>query len=131
MLLEGSFLMTGVNVLSIVPFIEEMLTANIFISNNDIALIEEGMAVRYDIPAMPRRDFGEITGNITRISADASTSDGLLGYFLVESLLEDRVYYDTRGNGANLRIGMHFDSRITVNRQRILFYLLDQVNLNP
>ena len=127
-LLEGSFLMTGINVLSIIPFREEMLTANIFISNNDIALIEEGMVVRYDIPAMPRRDFGEITGNITRISADVSANEGLLGYFLAESLLEDRVYYDTRGNGANLRVGMHFDSRISVNRQRILFYLLDQIN---
>jgi len=50
------------------------------------------MVVRYDIPAMPRRDFGEITGNITRISADVSANEGLLGYFLAESLLEDRVF---------------------------------------
>ena len=127
-ILEGSFLMSGVNVMSIIPAREEMLTANIFISNNDIVFLEEGMIVRYDIPAMPRRDFGEITGNIIRISADATTNDGLHGYFLVESLLEDRVYYDARGNGTMLRVGMYFEARMIVDRQRILFYLLDQIN---
>ena len=127
-ILEGSFLMSGVNVLSIVPSHEEMLTANIFISNNDIASIEEGMIVRYDIPAMPRRDFGEITGNIVRISPDTTVQEGLQGYFLAESLLENKVFYDTRGNGTTLRVRMHFEARVIVDRQRILFYLLDQVN---
>lgn len=128
-LVGGSFLMSGVNVMSIVPARDDTLTANIFISNDAIASIEEGMVVRYDIPALPRRDFGEITGNITRISPDVTASDGLQGHFLVESLLEDKVYYDTRGNPAQLRIGMHFEARIVVDRQRILFFLLDQLNL--
>ena len=120
--------MSGVNVLSIVPTREKSLTANIFVNNNDIAFIEEGMLVRYDIPAMPHRDFGEITGYITRISVDAATQEGLIGHFLVESLLENRNYYDTRGNSAMLRVGMHFEARLVVDRQRILFFLFDQVN---
>lgn len=127
-ILEGSFLISGVNVLSIIPTRGELLTANIFVSNNDIASIEEGMIVRYDIPALPHRDFGEITGNIIRISADTTTQNGSHGYFLVESLLEDRVYYDSRGNGTMLRVGMYFEARVIVDRQRILFYLLDQLN---
>ncbi|MCL1995871.1 MAG: HlyD family efflux transporter periplasmic adaptor subunit [Defluviitaleaceae bacterium] len=132
MLLEivpGSFLMSGVNVLTILPARDYVLTANVFVSNNDIARIEEGMVIQYDIPAMPRRDFGTITGYVTRIATDVTLDAGLAGYFLIESELEDRVYYDNRGNSYVLRVGMGFDSRIIVDRQRILFFLLDQINL--
>jgi len=85
--------------------------------------------VRYDIAALPRRGFGEITGTITRISTDISVEDGLVGFFIAESEIEDRTYYDTRGNGVDLRVGMGFEARIIVEQQRILFYLLDRLNL--
>jgi len=126
-LTEGSFILGGIQVLSIIPTREEMLSANIFINNNDIGQLLEGMTVSYDIAALPRRDFGEITGTITRISTDISREAG--GFFLVESEIEDRVYYDSRGNGVNLRVGMGFEARIVVEQQRILFYLLDRLNL--
>ena len=126
---EGSFLMAGVHVLSVVPARGESLNAHVFINNHDIGNIEEGMVVRYDIPALPRRNFGEINGVITRISADIAAEDGLQGFFLVETEVEDRMYYDTHGNGVELRVGMGFEARIIVERQRILFYLLDRLNL--
>ena len=121
--------MSGIQVLTIIPTRDEMLNALIFISNDDIGQIAEGMVVRYDIAAMPRRDFGEITGYITRISTDISSEQGTLGYFLIESELADIMYYDTRGNGTNLRVGMAFEARIVVEQQRILFFLLDRLNL--
>jgi len=128
-LTEGGFILAGAQVLSIIPAREDTLSANIFINNNDIGQILEGMTVRYDIAAMPRRDFGEITGYITRISTDISTEQGTVGYFLIESELADIVYYDSRGNGTTLRVGMAFDARIVVDQERILFFLLDRLNL--
>ena len=125
-LIEGGFVLGGEQVLSIIPTREEMLNANIFVSNADIGQITEGMIVRYEIAALPRRDFGEITGVITRISSDVSAENGL---FRVESDIEDRTYYDARGNGVDLRVGMGFEARIIVEEQRILFYLLDRLNL--
>ena len=128
-LTEGGFIMSGIQILSIIPNRDEMLSANIFINNNDIGQISEGMTVRYDIAAMPRRESGEIAGQITRISTDIAIDQGMQGYFIVESELEDRVYYDARGNGTELRVGMGFEARIIVEQQRILFYLLDRINL--
>ena len=124
-LIQGHFLLSGVQVMSIIPLREETLTVNLLVSNQDIGLLEEGMLIRYNIPAMPRRDFGDITAYVTRISPDITME----GYFLVESVMEDRVYYDTDGNGVRLRVGMAVDARIVVDRQPILFYLLDLVNL--
>jgi len=125
----GSFLPGGVQVLSVLPMRDDTLNANIFVSNNDIGRLTQGMTVRYDIAAMPRRDFGDITGEITRIATDISAQEGMFGYFLVESELADKVYTDIRGNEASLRVGMAFEARIIVERQRILFYLLDRLNL--
>jgi len=128
-LVSGVFLMSGVTVLTIIPEREDVLTANIFVSNNDIGSIAEGLAVQFDIPALPRRDFGAIYGYITRISSDVATGDGIQGLFIVESELADMMYYDTRGNTSELRVGMAFEARIVTDRQRILFFLLDRVNL--
>lgn len=128
-LTQGGFIPGGVHVLSIMPMREGTLNANIFISNNDIGRMQEGMTVRYDIAAMPRRDFGDILGTVSRISTDISTEDGVAGFFLVESEIQDKTYYDSRGNGAQLRVGMAFEARIVVEQQRILFYLLDRLNL--
>lgn len=123
----GSFLMSGIPIMDIVPTIGEALTANIFINNSDIGRIEEGMVVRYLIPAIPRRNFGDVTGNVERIAPDVVSNQ--LGYFLLEASLEDTIFYDNSGNSVSLRIGMAFDARIVVDRQRVLFYLLDEVNL--
>jgi len=125
-LMDGSFLVGGVHVLSIIPVRYESLIANLFINNHDIGQIEEGMIVRYDIPALPRRDFGDITGEIIRIAPDIIYDSG---HFLVESMIEDRVYYDALGNGVELRVGMGFEARIVVGRERIIHFLLDQLNL--
>jgi len=125
----GSVLMAGVHVMSVIPARGESLNAHVFISNHDIGNIEKGMTVRYDIPALPRRNFGEINGVITRISTDITMEEGMQGFFLVETEIEDRIYFDTQGNGIELRVGMGFETRIVVERQRILFYLLDRLNL--
>lgn len=123
---ENTFIMAGVYVLSVIPTRDEVLNAHIFVSNNDIGRITDGMTVRYNIAAMPRRDFGEINGIVTRISTDTLADTG---YFLVESELEDILHHDTRGNTQELRVGMGFEARIIVEQQRILFYLLDRLNL--
>ena len=128
-LLVGDFLPSGLQVLSIIPNREDYLNTHIFVSNQDIGRLAVGMDVRYLIPAMPRQDFGEIVGTITRISPDMIVDAGAAGYFLVEAQLADRMFYDTTGQGTHLRVGMGFDARMVVDRQSILVFLLEQVNL--
>jgi len=120
----GGFITSGTQVLQIIPERGDLLRAYILISNSDIGQISEGMTVYYDIAAMPSREFGEISGQITRIAADVSVNHEDFGYFLVESKLADVVYYDSQGSGMVLRAGMFFEARIVIGRQRILFYLL-------
>ena len=126
---EGSFLPINTQVLDIIPSENEFLTANIHVSNRHIGRLEEGMLVRYSIAALPRREFGNINGYVYRIAPDITYNQDTAGYFVVESHLEDRVYYNTDGEGVSLRVGMAFDARIVVDRERILFHLLDQINL--
>jgi len=128
-LVPGSFIPGGVQVLTILPERDYKLSTHIFINNSDIGRLTEGMEVRYEIAALPRRDFGDITGKITRISTDITTESGIVGFFIVESEIEDRIFQSITGEEVSLRFGMAFDARIVVDRQRILFYLLDRLNL--
>jgi len=86
------------------------------------------MIVHYDITALPRRDFGEIYGEIIHISTDIISQEGLMGFFLIESEIENRTYYDAHGNGVILRAGMTFEARIIIKQQSVLFYLFDRFN---
>ena len=128
-LVPGGFVLGGTHVLSVIPTRVAYLTANIFVGNADIGQLSEGMTVHFEIAAMPRRDFGHITGEVTRIAADIITEQWIQGYFIVESELEDRIYYDSAGNGVRMRVGMGFEARIVTDRQRILHFLLDRLNM--
>lgn len=127
---EGDYLPGGTNVMTIIPERDSRLNANIFVSNKDIAKLERDMSVKYNIHAMPQQDYGVITGRITNISEDLKIdNNNSQGYYLVESEIQDRVYYDAKGNKASLRVGMSFDAQIVVERKKILFYLLEKIDL--
>jgi len=129
-IIQGSYLMGGINVMTIIPVRESVFIANIYVSNDDILGLEVGMPVRYDIFAMPRREYGEISGVITRISEDInSEQNDLFGYYLVEADVEDKLYYDTQGNAAELRVGMNIDARIITGQQSVLFFLLEKLDM--
>lgn len=125
----GTFLHHNAQVLTIIPEREAQLVANIHVSNRHIGRVAAGQTVRYSIEALPRREYGNIEGLVTRIAADATVGTGPAGYFVVESHLADVVYHNVQGDSTELRVGMAFDARIVVDRERILFHLLDQLNL--
>jgi len=129
-IIEGNFLPTGLQTVSIIPVDEDEMIANIFISNSDITLIEEGQAIRYNIPGLTRRDVGNIISYIERISPDiVSDNQSLTGYFLVESDFNGISFANYNNQIPDVRIGTAFEARIIVAQQRIIFHLLDMLNL--
>ena len=129
-LIKGSYLLSGVDVMTIIPVRGSVLSTYIYVSNNDIVGVEVGMPVNYNIYAMPRREYGVITGRITKISEDIRTDKtSSQGYYLIEADIEDKQYISAKGTLAELRVGMNVDVRIITGRKKILFYLLEQLDL--
>ena len=96
----------------------------ISVRNQDIALIEPGHAVVYRFEALPRHQYGAVTGTITGVAGDAVLAgDGSLVYRVFGSV-DQAFLQDQYGNKAELKPGMACQSLVVVKRDKILHWLL-------
>ena len=73
----GDYLSAGTEVMTIIPDTEDSgsYSVDLYISNEDIGHLDEGMDVKYEIAAFPSEEYGNITGMIKNISKDTKVSD--------------------------------------------------------
>lgn len=128
---EGDFLMAGEEVVRIVPAGPGNLKLELRIDPRDIVEIHPGQTVRCLFPGLPPSRFGEITGRITLVSADAVVVDGVVSHFLAEAALSRPWTEDRWGRRVDLKPGMVADGRLAVNRKTVLSLLLEKLEYLP
>jgi HlyD family secretion protein len=129
-LAKGDILMSGTSVLTIIPNDDTQFKVSIYVSNNNIAKLETGMKVKYNIYALPTSEYGEVAGTITKISKDIKVNqNNQAGYYLIEGTVENKTLYDYKGNEAYLKVGMSCEAQVITERKKILFYLLEKIDL--
>lgn len=129
-LVKGDYLSSGTQVLSILPEESSMYKAYIYVSNEDIGKLEVGMDVKFNVYAYPNTDYGYLTGEITKISEDLKVdSSSSTSYYLVEAALDSVEMIDENGDSVQLKSGMACNAKIITERESILKYLLDKLNL--
>ena len=129
-LVEGDYLSSGIQVLSILPKDSGMYKAYIYVNNQDIGKLEVGMGVKFNVYAYPNTDYGYLTGEITKISEDLKVdSSSSTSYYLVEAALDSVEMIDDHGNSAQLKSGMACNAKIITERESILKFVLDKLNL--
>ena len=129
-LVEGDFLPAGTEVLTITPDDSTEYKANIYVSNSDIGKPKEGMEIKFNIYALPNSEYGYLTGNITKISKDIKVdSKNSVGYYLVEAKLDNNNLYNSKGEKVQLKAGMSCQAQIITENKKILFYVLEKMDL--
>lgn len=125
----GDYLSEGVQILKIVPGEEPELKAELMIQNKDISNITTGANIKYDFASFPHREYGFLTGNVTKMPGDISlTTEGTNGVYVVEGNLDKRILVNKNGQITKIRIGMFFEGKIIVRKQRILDFLLEKLD---
>ncbi|MBU5436458.1 HlyD family efflux transporter periplasmic adaptor subunit [Tissierella sp. MSJ-40] len=128
-LVKGNMLMNEVNVLTIIPEDDTQFKVSIYVSNDNIGKLKEGMEVKYNVYAFPTSEYGEVIGTITKISKDIKVDqDNPTGYYLVEGNVENKPLYDYKGKQVNMKIGMSCEAQVITERKKILFYVLEKIN---
>ncbi|KAB3531778.1 HlyD family efflux transporter periplasmic adaptor subunit [Alkaliphilus serpentinus] len=95
---EGDYLQNGIEVLTIVPETGSKFKVQLFVSNKDIASIKVGDEVKYHFQALPYREYGELTGEITSISTDAKIDNQrTVSYYIVEASIDNKPLYSYKG----------------------------------
>ncbi|MCB2291445.1 HlyD family efflux transporter periplasmic adaptor subunit [Clostridium sp. CS001] len=123
-------LQSGTEIATIIPDNNAKYKVQLYLSNKDIANIRVGDKVKYHFEALPYKEYGELTGTLVKISTDAKV-DQQSGnsYYAVESYVENIPLYSYKGKKSELKLGMSCEAQIITKRKKILYYLLEKINL--
>lgn len=127
---KGDLIGAGMDIATIIPTNDDMYKIEIFIPNHDIVAIKAGDQIKYKFDALPYKEYGQLEGAITNISVDTALSDtqGVSGY-LIEGSMENEVVYSYKDEPAEIKIGMTCEAHIVTQQKKIIYYLLEKINL--
>ncbi|MDR0380987.1 MAG: HlyD family efflux transporter periplasmic adaptor subunit [Oscillospiraceae bacterium] len=125
---SGDFLQSGTEIATIIPGADGELKVLLAVSNADIADIVEGQTVHYRFSALPFRQYGELEGVITKISADARGNGAGQSHYLVEAALPNTVLVGRDGTPESLKVGMSVEARVITKNARIIHWVLEKMN---
>ena len=129
-IVSGDVIASGSQIATIIPMNESAFKVQIYVNSADIASIDVGDAIKYNISALPSNQYGTLSGSVLQISNDALVQDGQYsGYFLVEGSIESVELVDKDGNIGTVAIGMQTEAKIITQEKSIFRYLIEKINL--
>lgn len=127
---RGDLLQGGVDVLTIIPESEYQYKVQLLMPNEDIANIEKGQDVKFNFLALPYREYGELTGVISNIGTDARIDQRSgKNHYTVDAVIHNKPLYSYKGKMSEIKVGMACEARVIVKTKKILYYLLEKINL--
>ena len=127
---KGDLLESGASIATIIPKNSTQYKVQLYVLNKDIADIKEGDKIKYHLLALPYKEYGELTGEITKIATDATVDEqGGLSFYRVEAEIENKPLYSYKGVKAEIKVGMAAEAHIITKRKKMLHYLLEKINL--
>ena len=115
---------------TIYPELETKYYAQIYVENQDVAKLKEGQQVKFEIAAFPSSEYGYFTGNVENIAkditVDQSTGDS---YYLVKVSCDSMTVMNEEGEEVSLKNGMACQAKIIVDKQSVVNYVLEKVEL--
>ncbi|MBQ0037083.1 MAG: HlyD family efflux transporter periplasmic adaptor subunit [Clostridiales bacterium] len=127
---KGDTITAGTVIGTIIPFNESEFRVNMYVKNSDIANIEVGDVVRYNLSALPSSQYGALEGVVTKISSDTLVQNGeYSGYYLVEGSIPSGQLKDKDGNVGSVSVGMQLEAKIVTQKKTIIRYLLEKIKL--
>lgn len=117
---EGSSIYEGQEMMKITP-VDAEKRMKCYISESDIAEVEEGQEVKIKLDAYPYSDYGTIEGKISFISNVASPSEGGGNSYTAYVEFEDKTWQE------KVKIGMSGNAEMVIGKRRLIEYFLEPV----
>jgi multidrug efflux pump subunit AcrA (membrane-fusion protein) len=123
--LPGYVANTTEPILEIVP--TDSLVARVFITNQDIGFVREGMEVDVRIDSFPYSEFGDVKGTLTQVGSDALPPDEANPYyrFPADITLEDQSI-TINDEPVQLQSGMSLSANIKTRPRRVIMIFADR-----
>ncbi|HEX2927332.1 MAG TPA: HlyD family efflux transporter periplasmic adaptor subunit [Ruminiclostridium sp.] len=126
----GDLLQSGMEVATIVPETSSAYKVQLYVSNADIASLKRGQKIKYQFLALPYREYGELTGYVENLGTDARVDQsGGTSYYTAEASVENKQLYSYKGVVAQIKVGMECEAQVVTKTKKVLYYLLEKINL--
>lgn len=127
---QGDNLQIATTIATIIPDNDTNYKIQIYAPNEEITNINISDKVKYNFMALPYKEYGELTGKITKIATDTKVAnEGNTGYYLVEGDIENRPLISYKGEEVDIKVGMVCEARVVTKTKKILHYLLEKIDL--
>jgi multidrug resistance efflux pump len=127
----GDFIFANQKLGEISP--DSSLLAVTYLSPADIAFVEKGQRVNFQVDAYNYNQWGLAHGTVLDIADDLSLISEREAGFLVTCVLENPILKLKTGNEGEIKKGMTFNGRFVIARRSLFQLLYDKVDdwLNP
>lgn len=127
---KGELVPAGTEILSVIPQNDSQYKVQLYVSNKDISGIKVGQQIKYHFDALPYKEYGELKGKITDIATDSMVDQNTgISYYLVESEIKNEPLFSYKGEKGELKLGMTCEAQVVTKQKKILYYLLEKINL--
>ena len=121
---EAGVVQTGETILSIIP--TDGLKAEVFIPNKDIGFVKVGQEAKVRVDAFPSSRYGELTGSVDFIGADALPPEAIANYYRFPVNIQlQQSWLETNGVRIPLRSGMSITSNLRIREKRAISLISD------
>ena len=101
----------------------------IYVNNQDIGKLSEGMRVKCDVYALPSEEYGYVYGTVTKLSKDIYTEGNAMGYYLAEAMLDRSGLMDKNGTVVSFKVGMGCKVKTITGEKSILRFVIEKLDL--
>ncbi|MHB9923657.1 HlyD family efflux transporter periplasmic adaptor subunit [Clostridium botulinum] len=125
----GDLVGEGQEVLNILPS-ESKYKIDLMILNKDIANIKKGTTIKYDFQSLPYKEYGYLNGRLENISVDSKVDPKSgVSFYTGEASIDNKPLYSHKGEKAEIKSGMVCTAKIITRKEKMLYYLLEKINL--
>ncbi|WLC69541.1 HlyD family efflux transporter periplasmic adaptor subunit [Clostridium estertheticum] len=125
----GIIIQTGAIVANVLPK-SNAYKVELIIPDKDIANIKDGQEIKYSFTSLPYNEYGFLKGSMESISVNSQTdSEKGIVFYKGEGILKNNILYSHKNEEAVIKPGMTCEARIITRREKMLYYLLEKLNL--
>lgn len=125
----GDIIQAGATPITILPD-ESNFKIDVAVADKDIANINEGQNVKFSFPSLPYKEYGFLNGEIDKISADSKIDkERGISYYTAEASIDKNKVYSHKGEEAEIKNGMTCEVQVIARKEKMLYYLLEKLNL--
>jgi multidrug efflux pump subunit AcrA (membrane-fusion protein) len=124
----GDYLLSGEEILAIIPNNTANLKAELYVAPAYIAQIKPGQKATLRFPGLPPSRFGKLDAEISLIPADYASYSGSEPIFIVEASIKEPWLTSAQGERIYLRSGIGAQGRIIIKQDTVIGMILKKLD---